>query len=313
MRLEETAALPFFLVVTLPPAETTKVEQIPALDRQPAVMMEALSGTEPAAQAPVLPDAATAFTGKITPNDLGTQAVADPRDPLAHEAAARPQQQQGSGLELKKADIPENPTAIVRQPEQEELPDEPPAGGDKETIPLQPMEEFSGSARGRVDDPAPPAIEKESAAPEVEELQKKEPPKSRDISLQLKSANNERVEVRLADRLGEVRVTVRTADPQLKSGLQDNLSELAQRLDSSGFHAELWRPAEASFSSAHDGARHGGGDPESHGSRHGGQQQGGQQDGSQQQRREHPERNGQEASFYEQLSQSNKFTHNNER
>jgi hypothetical protein len=124
----------------------------------------------------------------------------------------------------------------------------------------------------------------------VEEPRKIDTPKSRDISLQLTSAKNERVEVRLAERMGEVVVTVRTADPHLKNGLQENLSELAHRLDAGGYRAELAGSGAGGFSSAQDSARHGGGDSQSSGSRHGGQHpSGGEHSGSQQeQRRHHP-------------------------
>jgi hypothetical protein len=52
-----------------------------------------------------------------------------------------------------------------------------------------------------------------------------------------------RVEVRLTERAGEVRVAVHTADSHLGGTLRENLPALSSRLTESGFHSETWHPA----------------------------------------------------------------------
>jgi hypothetical protein len=68
-----------------------------------------------------------------------------------------------------------------------------------------------------------------------------EPPKStdaaRNIRLEL-SGGDQRVEVRLMDRGGEIQVAVRTADSHLAGTLRENLPALSARLSENGFHTE---------------------------------------------------------------------------
>ena len=55
-----------------------------------------------------------------------------------------------------------------------------------------------------------------------------------------------RVEVRLSERGGEVKMTVRTPDANLASTLRENLPALSARLAESGFKSEAWHPAASS-------------------------------------------------------------------
>lgn len=71
----------------------------------------------------------------------------------------------------------------------------------------------------------------------------------RDISLRISDAGQERVEVRLANRAGEMKVAVRTPDAELAGSLRAGLSDLVQRLEHSGFHAEAWTPGRQPSSS----------------------------------------------------------------
>jgi len=57
-----------------------------------------------------------------------------------------------------------------------------------------------------------------------------------------------RVEVRLSERHGEMKMTVRTPDPNLASTLRENLPALSTRLAESGFKSETWHPAASSTS-----------------------------------------------------------------
>jgi hypothetical protein len=72
---------------------------------------------------------------------------------------------------------------------------------------------------------------------------------ARDISLRISGDANERVELRVTDRAGEVRVAVRTGDSDLAGSLREHLPELVNRLERSGFAAETWRPAQAGSAS----------------------------------------------------------------
>jgi len=65
----------------------------------------------------------------------------------------------------------------------------------------------------------------------------------KDISIQVAQPGAQKVEVRVVQQSGELRVAVRTGDSDLAHGLQQNLSDLVGRLQESGFRAEGWRPA----------------------------------------------------------------------
>ena len=64
----------------------------------------------------------------------------------------------------------------------------------------------------------------------------------KDLSIQVGQASQERVDVRLVDRGGELQVAVRAANPVTADGLRQGLSQLADRLEQSGFHTESWHP-----------------------------------------------------------------------
>jgi hypothetical protein len=66
----------------------------------------------------------------------------------------------------------------------------------------------------------------------------------KDLSIQIGQAGSERVELRLTEQGGQLRVAVRTADSELAQGLRQTLPDLVARLEGSGFRAEAWRPSE---------------------------------------------------------------------
>jgi hypothetical protein len=70
------------------------------------------------------------------------------------------------------------------------------------------------------------------------------PPIARDIRLEL-GGPGRKVEVRLVERAGEVRLAVHTPDDRLADGLREQLPQLATRLEESGFRADEWRAADA--------------------------------------------------------------------
>ena len=64
----------------------------------------------------------------------------------------------------------------------------------------------------------------------------------KDISLQVAQPGDQKVEVRVVQQSGELRVAVRTGDTDLAHGLQQGLSDLVGRLQETGYRAEAWRP-----------------------------------------------------------------------
>jgi len=62
------------------------------------------------------------------------------------------------------------------------------------------------------------------------------------LSIQVGDSRQDRVELRVVERAGELQVSVRSASPEVTQGLRQGLSDLVGRLEQSGFHAEAWRP-----------------------------------------------------------------------
>ncbi|MCW5976756.1 MAG: hypothetical protein KIT09_01700 [Bryobacteraceae bacterium] len=56
-------------------------------------------------------------------------------------------------------------------------------------------------------------------------------------------ANDSGVDLRVAERGGMLRVAVRTADPDLREALRDDLGRLVARVEDQGLRAEVWTPA----------------------------------------------------------------------
>jgi hypothetical protein len=98
-------------------------------------------------------------------------------------------------------------------------------------------------------------------------------PVSHDVSLHLADGQNS-VDIRMAERAGEIRVTVHTPDRDLADSLRADLPDLVGRLRQSGFQAEAWRPPAAAQP---DGDRRGG--PDARSSQH--QSPGARKDGRQ--------------------------------
>jgi len=92
-----------------------------------------------------------------------------------------------------------------------------------------------------------PAAEPRAAEPGAAEM---DPPAAqsanhaqvRDVRMQLTGSENQRVDVRVLDRGGELRVSVRADDPSLVRSLQDNMADLSTRLDQAHFRPEIWAP-----------------------------------------------------------------------
>lgn len=129
-------------------------------------------------------------------------------------------------------------------------------------------------------DPAPPVLRADSGP-------QKAPGPLKDISIQVGQTPQEKVELRVTERGGEMHMAVRAADPEMAHTLRQALPELVNRLEENGYRTEAWRPAgivsgagplrEARESSSNSR----GGDPQqpSGGSQHEGGQRGHSQSG----------------------------------
>ncbi len=73
----------------------------------------------------------------------------------------------------------------------------------------------------------------------------------KDIALHLGGPQN--IEVRVSQQSGELRVDVRTADPNLAQDLRGGLHELVSKLDSKGFTAAVSAPSENTMTAARTG------------------------------------------------------------
>jgi hypothetical protein len=92
---------------------------------------------------------------------------------------------------------------------------------------------------------APPPADPKSSEPTAVAPKRETPlpaPVARDIRLEV-GGPERKVEIRVIERAGEVRVAVRTPDDRLSDGLREHLPSLSSRLEQSGFRADEWRVA----------------------------------------------------------------------
>ncbi len=78
-------------------------------------------------------------------------------------------------------------------------------------------------------------------------------PVSHGVSLRLGDGDSA-VDIRLAERAGEVRVTVETPDRGLANSLRSDLPDLVGKLRQNGFDAEAWRPSSGTTADAGRGS-----------------------------------------------------------
>lgn len=67
----------------------------------------------------------------------------------------------------------------------------------------------------------------------------------KELSIQVGQTQQDRVELRVVDRSGEVQVAVRATSPDVAEGLRQGLSDLVGRLEQNGYRTEAWRPGGA--------------------------------------------------------------------
>ena len=172
---------------------------------------------EPMETAPVSDTAAA--TGETAPGEQENSHDASAASPRQPDAAREP---------VRK---PEVSTAAAPEPALTAHPaatPQPPAASD-----AKPREGAAASS--------PPAVATEpAAAPEAPK-----PAAAHDIKLQVAGQGDQRVEVRVSERAGDMHVDVRTPDSGLAGDLREDLPALASKLEQTGFRAETWHPAGA--------------------------------------------------------------------
>jgi hypothetical protein len=81
-----------------------------------------------------------------------------------------------------------------------------------------------------------------AGAPAASDSVSATPAPLKNLSIQVGQSPQDRVELRVVERSGELQVAVRAANPDVAQGLRQGLSELVGRLEQNGFRAEAWRP-----------------------------------------------------------------------
>jgi hypothetical protein len=98
------------------------------------------------------------------------------------------------------------------------------------------------------------------------------------IDLKVGEPGNGQVDVRIAQRAGDVEVTVRTPDTDLAQSLRQHLPELSDRLGQAGIHGDVWQPASAQASAGDTNGQPDSGAGQWQREQHGGQHQRQQQE-----------------------------------
>jgi hypothetical protein len=208
-------ASPFDLVFSL------RLRPLPTADAT-------LSPAPPSAERPEVPAAIAAFPRPemppivpVAPAAEAPSSTASPERsaPVPHIASHQPR---SADADLAGVSVPTvehavalHVTGVVRSPEQEVQPGTPRSAPEPRPA-------------ATVEPPAPDTL--------------KAPAPIRSLEFQLESDQG-RVAVRLADRAGDVKVDVRTADNRLASALRGELPELAARIEQSGYRVEMWHPS----------------------------------------------------------------------
>jgi hypothetical protein len=67
----------------------------------------------------------------------------------------------------------------------------------------------------------------------------------KDISVRIQSEQGENVDIRIVRRAGDLQIAVKSIDGDTTQGLRHGLSELSDRLNATGYHADTWHPGQA--------------------------------------------------------------------
>jgi len=183
------------------------------------------------------PAASTASNVPKRPQDLAFAARVQPADTVAASTPNNPRENPTvtpvlapSGVakatleEKLRANRPGGDELTHTQPEIAVVPQAAPARSEVEANPTAPQ----------VHDAQPVALH----APE----RPANPAPLKEISLQVGHTTDQKVDVRLVSRAGELHVAVHTGDSTLAHGLREGLPQVVGRLSESGFHTETWHP-----------------------------------------------------------------------
>jgi len=174
--------------------------------------------------APPAPEPATRTSTPSQPS--GSQSGDDPRA-SADSASAASGKDPYQAADVKKADAPETVTPI------------------REISSTSALDLRQAASAPQPVEPAPAASARSLAIQDIQpalpEIPK--PPASTEILLQLGGQDQSTASVRVVDRLGTINVTVHAADPDLRSSLRSNLSDLASQLTGQGYKTEMVKPA----------------------------------------------------------------------
>jgi hypothetical protein len=211
--------------------------EAPADAGQPAVARAASPDSAPEisnppapANPPLAPAGELAFAARVQPSSTASAAPAVSPRPLPHETAALAQVSSKKTGEDEVAGLAM--VTPVAAGAGSSLNSYGHASADAET--LSPPPAPASTPPQPVEAKWPAEIQPKPAAVPL-----------KDISIQVAQPEAQKVEVRVVQQSGELRVAVRTGDSDLAHGLQQGLSDLVGRLQESGFRTEAWRPASA--------------------------------------------------------------------
>ncbi len=207
-----------------------------------------------------------------------TPVAAKPAEPARHE---QPSQQNSSRRDSDSQfsmKAGETATKAAAQPTRANSTFEAPTAVGEASIPVT----KTGSASPTHASSAAAAEDITPARPEMPAAPMK------DISVRIQSDQGENVDVRILHRAGDVQIAVKSVTGESTQGLRHGLSELSDRLNATGFHADTWHPGQTtaaadnpadSGNSNHSQQQQSQGDSQSHSGWS--QQQGGRRDDNQ--------------------------------
>ena len=261
----ESAPRPVGTAAGTAPPQATPVKATPNSLAESLVPAEDTGVRELAASTPDRGELAFAMRMKAMP---GSEEAVQRESPVGLPAAEGSRRISVAKQQGEDVPAPEPATASEKRPSLSAAPDPAPAraGRDRhpEVAPVERTETPTDTLAGKmIPHAGPEAQVKAGTAPErpdtaaakpaqpQDTLESESKPESakatsvRDMKFEV-TGGERRVEVRLSERGGEMKMTVRTADAPLASTLRENLPALSARLAESGFKSEAWHPAASS-------------------------------------------------------------------
>jgi hypothetical protein len=197
--------------------------------------------------APIAPQAAASPAVNPASAAAGPDAQSPPPE-TADTTLANPNEQGGTAGGAEEDPAEDTRTRKAAQPAVSQVPAFPEPAIQPGTQPISSTLAPSGGVTTRRDtQPSPQgAPENGSETPAAKAAPQTDPgvksPPLHDIQLRVDGADG-RVNVRLVERAGEVRVDVRTSDSELSGQLRADLPSLTSKIEQAGFQAETWHPA----------------------------------------------------------------------